>query len=118
MKLIELLVKELPNRGGWPEVALNATQDKDGEVCFSSGATPEFGYAAWEGGDWCGNEFHTIRADSDTRLSAWPTSLCASARFARFVSTFVSRSSTVDMFILFGICTPHFFTTGYTPVFK
>jgi hypothetical protein len=36
--------------------------------------------------------------------SAWPTSLCASARFARFVSTFVSRSSTVDMFILYAIC--------------
>lgn len=69
MKLVDLLVKELPKRGGWPEVALNATQDKDGEVCFSSGATPEFGYAAWEGGDWCGNEFHTIRAnDYDTAI--------------------------------------------------
>lgn len=30
MKLIDLLVKELPKRGGWPEVALNATQDEDG----------------------------------------------------------------------------------------
>lgn len=69
MKLIDLLVKELPRRGGWPEVALNATQDKDGEVCFSSSATPEFGLAAWEGGDWCGNEFHTIRAsDYDTTI--------------------------------------------------
>lgn len=69
MKLIDLLVKELPRRGGWPEGALNATQDKDGEVCFSSGAVPEFGYAAWEGGDWCGNEFHTIRADDyDTAI--------------------------------------------------
>ena len=69
MKLIDLLVKELPRRGGWPEGALNATQDKDGEVCFSSGAVPEFGYAAWEGGDWCGNEFHTIRAnDYDTAI--------------------------------------------------
>lgn len=69
MRLIDLLVQELPRRGGWPEVALNATQDKDGEVCFSSGATPEFGYAAWEGGDWCGNEFHTIRAsDYDTAI--------------------------------------------------
>lgn len=62
MKLIDLLVKELPKRGGWPEGALNATQDKDGQVCFSAGAVPEFGYAAWEGGDWCGSEFHTIRA--------------------------------------------------------
>lgn len=69
MKLIDLLVKELPKRGGWPEGALNATQDKDGEVCFSSSATPEFGLAAWEGGDWCGNEFHTIRAsDYDTAI--------------------------------------------------
>lgn len=69
MKLIDLLVQELPKRGGWPEVALNATQDKDGEVCFSSGAIPEFGYAAWSGGDWCGNEFHTIRAsDYDTAI--------------------------------------------------
>ncbi len=62
MKLIDLLVQELPKRGGWPEGALNATQDKDGEVCFSAGAVPEFGCAAWEGGDWCGNEFHTIMA--------------------------------------------------------
>lgn len=62
MKLIDLLVKELPRRGGWPEVALNATQDKDGQVCFSAGAVPEFGYVAWEGGDWLGNEFYTTRA--------------------------------------------------------
>ena len=62
MKLLDLLVQELPERGGWPECALNATQDKDGEVGFSAGAVPEFGYAAWEGGDWCGSEFLTIRA--------------------------------------------------------
>lgn len=62
MKLIDLLVKELPKRGGWPNGALNATQDKDGQVCFSAGAVPEFGYVAWEGGDWCGNEFYTTRA--------------------------------------------------------
>ena len=62
MKLIDLLVKELPKRGGWPDGALNATQDKDGEVGFSAGAVPEFCYDAWDGGDWCGNEFHTIRA--------------------------------------------------------
>lgn len=62
MKLIDLLVKELPKRGGWPDGALNATQDKDGQVCFSAGAVPEFGYVAWEGGDWLGNEFYTTRA--------------------------------------------------------
>ncbi len=62
MKLIDLLVKELPKRGGWPDGALNATQDKDGQVCFSAGAVPEFGYVAWEGGDWLGNEFYATRA--------------------------------------------------------
>lgn len=62
MKLIDLLVKELPKMGGWPDGALNATQDKDGEVRFSAGSVLEFGYAGWEGGDWCGNEFHTILA--------------------------------------------------------
>lgn len=69
MKLIDLLVKELLKRGGWPDGALNATQDKDGQVCFSAGAVPEFGYVAWEGGDWCGNEFYTTRAsDYDTAI--------------------------------------------------
>lgn len=69
MKLLDLLVKELPHRGGWFEGALNATQDKDGLVCFSDGAVPEFGYFAWEGGDWCGNEFYTTRAsDYDTAI--------------------------------------------------
>ncbi|EFJ2475466.1 hypothetical protein G5Z15_003788 [Escherichia coli] len=60
--LLQILVEELPKRGGWPDGALNATQDKDGEVCFSDGAVPEFGLAAWEGGNWCGNEFYTITA--------------------------------------------------------
>lgn len=69
MKLVDLLVKELPKRGGWPEGALNATQDKDGQVCFSAGAVPEFGHVAWEGGDWYGNEFYTTRASNyDTAI--------------------------------------------------
>lgn len=69
MKLIDLLVKELPKRGGWPDGAVCATQDKDGEVCFSEGETPEFGLMAWHDGDWCGNEFHTITAtDYDTAI--------------------------------------------------
>jgi hypothetical protein len=69
MKLIDLLVKELPNRGGWPEAAVCATQDKDGEVCFSKGATPVFGSDAWHDGDWFGNEFITITAsDYDTAI--------------------------------------------------
>lgn len=69
MKLIDLLVKELPKRGGWPEAAVCATQDKDGEVCFSEGATPVFCSVAWRDGDWCVNEFITITAsDYDTAI--------------------------------------------------
>lgn len=69
MKLIDLLVKELPRRGGWPDGALNSTQDKDGEVCFSECATPVFCLVAWHDGDWIGNEFITITAsDYDTAI--------------------------------------------------
>lgn len=71
MKLIDLLVKELPNHGGWPEVAVCATQDKDGEVFFSKGAIPKFGLVAWHDGEWCvnGSKFSTITAtDYDTSI--------------------------------------------------
>lgn len=60
--LLAILVEDLPNRGGWPEGAVCATQDQDGEVFFSESATPEFGLSAWHDGDWCGNEFYTITA--------------------------------------------------------
>lgn len=60
--LLSILVEELPKRGGWPEGAVCATQDQDGEVFFSESATPVFGFFAWHDGDWCGNEFHTITA--------------------------------------------------------
>ncbi|ECY4744527.1 hypothetical protein KWC53_004504 [Salmonella enterica] len=33
MKLIDLLVQELPKRGGWPDGALSITQDNDGSLC-------------------------------------------------------------------------------------
>lgn len=32
MKLIEVLVQELPNRGGWPDGVIKISQDYDGEV--------------------------------------------------------------------------------------
>lgn len=54
MKLIDLLVKELPKRGGWPEGAEIAVQDADSQICFSSHSDV---YANkeqtdWYGGDW------------------------------------------------------------------
>lgn len=63
MKLIDILVEELPRRGGWPKRAANATQDEDGEVCFSRCRIPDFGFASWNNGDWVsGAEFHTSKA--------------------------------------------------------
>ncbi|EIQ8120721.1 hypothetical protein ACES27_004600 [Salmonella enterica] len=57
MKLIDLLVKELPKRGGWPETASTATQDSDGEICFSSGGKHEYCITSWKGGEWTGDSF-------------------------------------------------------------
>lgn len=37
MTLLELLVQELPKRGGWPGNALVARQDDDCEICFEGG---------------------------------------------------------------------------------
>jgi len=34
MTLLELLRRELPKRGGWPEGAERARQDDDREICF------------------------------------------------------------------------------------
>lgn len=34
MKLIDLLVQELPKRGGWPEGVSEIGQDYDGEIMF------------------------------------------------------------------------------------
>lgn len=49
MKLIDLLVKELPRRGGWPEGAEIAVQDTDSQICFSSHSDV---YANKEKTDW------------------------------------------------------------------
>ena len=39
MKLIDILVQELPKRGGWPDGGILAVQDCDKWICFS--ASPE-----------------------------------------------------------------------------
>ncbi|XGI80205.1 hypothetical protein ACED16_25410 [Enterobacter hormaechei] len=57
MKLIDILVRELPERGGWPESASTATQDSDGEICFSSGGKHEYCITSWKGGKWTGDGF-------------------------------------------------------------
>lgn len=54
MNLIDLLVKELPQRGGWPEGAEIAVQDSDSQICFSSHSDvyANKGKTDWYGGDW------------------------------------------------------------------
>lgn len=54
MKLIDLLVKELPKRGGWPEGAEIAVQDADSQICFSSHGDvyANKSQTDWYGGDW------------------------------------------------------------------
>lgn len=69
MKLIDLLVQELPKRGGWPNFAEVAVQDSDSQICFSSHngvytnkeKTDWYG-GDWGSGDWC-NPFIDILAD-------------------------------------------------------
>lgn len=54
MKLIDLLVQELPKRGGWPEGAEIAVQDADSQICFSSHGDvyANKSQTDWYGGDW------------------------------------------------------------------
>lgn len=51
MKLIDLLVKELPKRGGWPKNANYAVQDADGTVKFAKTLT----YLHYFAGGWRSN---------------------------------------------------------------
>lgn len=48
MKLIDLLVQELPNRGGWPHNALSITQDDDGSLCVWDTNDPHHDGFSWK----------------------------------------------------------------------
>lgn len=48
MKLIDMLVKELPKRGGWPEGALSITQDNDGSLCVWDTNDPHYDWFSWK----------------------------------------------------------------------
>ena len=48
MKLIDLLVQELPKRGGWPQNALSITQDNDGSLCIWDTNDPHYDGFSWK----------------------------------------------------------------------
>lgn len=48
MKLIDLLVQELPKRGGWPVGALSITQDNDGSLCVWDTNDPHYEWFSWK----------------------------------------------------------------------
>lgn len=48
MKLIDLLVQELPKRGGWPQNALSITQDNDGSLCVWDTNDPHHDGFSWK----------------------------------------------------------------------
>lgn len=48
MKLIDLLVQELPKLGGWPEYALSITQDNDGSLCVWDTNDPHYDGFSWK----------------------------------------------------------------------
>ena len=48
MKLIDLLVQELPKRGGWPDGALSITQDNDGSLCVWDTNDPHYDGFSWK----------------------------------------------------------------------
>ena len=48
MKLIDLLVKELTKRGGWPHNALSITQDDDGSLCSWDTNDPHYDGFSWK----------------------------------------------------------------------
>ena len=48
MKLIDLLVQELPKRGEWPHNALSITQDDDGSLCVWDTNDPHYDGLSWK----------------------------------------------------------------------
>lgn len=48
MKFIDLLVQELPKRGGWPHDALSITQDNDGSLCVWDTNDPHYDGFSWK----------------------------------------------------------------------
>lgn len=61
MKLIDILVQELPKRGGWPDGIDNITQYRSGELCFND-----------KNGDCINSAYNIVLPPNDDgRLHGW-----------------------------------------------
>lgn len=90
MKLIDLLVQELPKRGGWPHDALSITQDNDGSLCVWDTNDPHYDGFSWKhhtGNSlmyfWCGIEAEPLSCDHKESIvtrDQYESSLAASQK--------------------------------------
>lgn len=85
MKLIDILVEELPKRGGWPAEALFAMQDYDGLVKFSKSREKIY-HDYSSGHQWCSEGGY------DWITNGYPFEGCFKVRVAKDnETTFISR---------------------------
>lgn len=72
MKLIDLLVQELPKRGGWPEGVKDISQDYDGQVWYDhDGSVDKFPLIAEDCRKWgSGNSNEVTRKQYEAALAA------------------------------------------------
>ena len=75
MKLIDLLVKELPKRGGWPEGAARLAQDPDGDIQMLSNRHAYHSPAGWTGdgrddfyGQYAARKIEPLSSDHTTAI--------------------------------------------------
>ena len=92
MKLIDLLVQELPKRGGWPQNALSITQDNDGSLCVWDTNDPHYDVFSWKHHTgnilmyfWCGEVAMPLSSDhKESIVTYWQykSALAASQKTA------------------------------------
>lgn len=86
MKLIDILVKELPERLGhptrWPSNADGAVQDCDGGVCFFSGNKPDY---YQKEGTWIGNYIEWVTQYKLQLADDYATSIVTREQFEQAV---------------------------------
>ena len=75
MKLIDILVEELPKRGGWPEGAARLAQDPDGDIQMLSNRHAYLVSVGWTGdgrsdcyGQYAARKLEPLASDYDTAI--------------------------------------------------